>query len=361
MGKALDSFRDFQLETNNQQLKANTESGVLAEVQSQTYLTGLLAKGKAGSKIVKSGKAVTSYSQFTAGTQSSFYQPGDTFTSYTEDFNTMLTFPFRFLHDSYNYLKHLVEFNSGGPDEMGVNTKNIDYLKSLRQGQRIGMYNTVESAWWTTPSLATMETATTATRPYSIRCFITEDGLHPSGFTTLAGIASTQTRYRNQVSTYTAGAVDSGLKPAFANMLRKVNFTGVPSMEKYLSETQFSKFLILTDINGAGKYQEITENSNDRLIGSGKDLGALAGDLPYNNIPVKYIKEMDGLGYASNQPRYFWINSDYLYPVFNTAAYFAEMEPMNSKDQPHAYTVHVDHWYQLICPSRQRLGIVCPG
>jgi hypothetical protein len=360
-GKAMSQYADFVLLSNNYALKHQTESGIINELQATRYLTATLARNQPASKIIKTGKAITSYTQFTAGTQAAFYQPGDSFTTSFEDTSTQLSFQFRFLHDSWAYLRQEIVLNGAGDDQFSIDSRIVELTKAKRQHQRVGMYNTVEAAWWTAASAATMETAATANRPYSIRAFITEDGQHPSGFTTLAGIASTQTRYRNKVSNYTAGAIDTTLQPAFGNMWTKLSFESPPDMNKYFTETRWSKFNILTDINGRETYRSQTQNSNDRLIGSGKDLGVYAGDLPYAGVPVKYIPEMDGIGYASTQPRYFWVNSDYLFPVYNTAAYFAEMEPMNSVNQPHAYTVHVDLWYQLVCTSRARQGIVCPG
>lgn len=361
MGKALSLFADFVLLTNQYNLEANTESGILAEVQNQTTLTSDMMKGKSGAKIVKTGKSVRAFSQFTAGNGAAFYQPGDSFTAQIEDSVTSMEFQFRYLHDSFSYTKQEVELNMGGTDSAGINSQTEDLLKAKRQNQRVGMHNLVDAAWWTTPAVATMETAATANRPYSIRAFITEDGLHPSGFTTLATIPSTQTRYRNKVANYTAGAIDTTLKPAFASMWKKVNFKRPPLMAQYFQDTNYAKFLILTDVNGATKYQQLTEEANDRLVGDGKDLGVYADELPYNNIPVRYITEMDNLGYSSSQPRYFWINTDFLYPVWHTSGFFAEEPPMNDRSQPYVYTVHVDLWYQLICTSRQRLGIVCPG
>ncbi len=227
---------------------------------------------------------------------------------------------------------------------------------------KISTYQTIESGWWTTPSLASMETAATATTPYSIRAWITEDGLAPSGFTTIGNQnPSTQAKWRNQVSTYTAGAIDITLEDALSDQFLKVNFESPPTMEKYITDTKWDKFNILTDINGRKTYQRITKQSNDRLVGDGKDLGVYTQTLMYAGVPVVYIKEMDAIGYASTQPRYFFVNSDYLYPVWHTSAYFEETEPMNSVNQPWVYVVHSDTWYQLICTSRQRNGIVVPG
>ncbi len=361
-GKALSLFADFVATTREFILKAQNDSGILAEAVAQTYLTGLLLKGKKASQVVKSGKEIQAFSQFATGTQAGFYQPGDSFTTSVEDLDSKLTFQYRYLHDAYAYTKHEIELNMPGTDGVGVQTRLFDLLKSKRQGCKISTYATIESGWWTSPTVAAMETAATATVPYSMRAWITEDGLAPAGFTTIGNQnPSTQSKWRNQVSTYTAGSIDTTLEDAFSDQIRKVNFMSPPTMEKYITDTTFSKFMILTDINGVKTYQRITKNSNDRLIGDGKDLGAYAGDLPYAGIPVKYIKEMDSIGYASTQPRYFWINSDYLYPVWHTSAYFDESEPMNSKDQPYVYAVHTDTWYQLICTSRQRNGIVVPG
>lgn len=359
MAKSLEQFADFVLATNTHIKQARTESGVLQEVQNQTNLTGRLMKGKSASQTIKSGKSITTYSQFAAGTQDSYYQPGEVFVNAIEDFTSQLTFKWRYLHSSFSYAKQELILNENGRDDAGISAQNIDLLKNRRQGQRTGMWNTIESAWWTAPSLATMETAATATRPQSIRSYITEDGLIPSVYSTLAGTSNAL--YRNQVSPYTTGAIETTLKPAMANMLRKINFEAAPTMTAYWEDTKFNKCFITTDINGAGIYQSLTEAANDRLVGSGKDLGAYAGNLSYNNIEVAYIKQMDSIGYATNAPRFFWINSDYLYPVWHTQAYFDEEKPMNDVVQPWVYTVHVDTWMQLICPSRQRLGINGPG
>ena len=360
-GKALALFADFVMLTNQNNLMATTESGILQEVQAQTYLTAQLARGKPASKMIKGGRSVVSYSQFTAGTGAAFYQPGDSFTAQIEDADSKIEFPFRFMHDSYAYTDHEIEFNMGGPDSASIPPQIVDILDSKRQFQRTGMYNTVEAAWWTTPSAATMETAATTNRPYSIRAFITEDGLHPSGFTTLGGIASTQTRYRNATSFYTAGQVDTTLMPAFAVMKRKIGFKAPASMAKYLAGTEDADENIFTDRNGAVLYQRLTEQSNDRLVGDGKDLGVYSEDLPYAGILVQYITEIDNIAYSSTQPRYFWVNKKYLYPIWQSNGYFAEKEPMNSVSQYNVWVVHVDLWYQLICTSRQRQGIVCPG
>lgn len=361
-GKPLSQFADFVTATYQYNLKAQNDSGILAEAVNQTYLTGALLKGKKASQVIKSGKDIRSYSQFSTGSQTGFYLPGDTFNTSIEDLDTTITQYFRYLHDAFAYTKQEIEQNMPGTDDFNTQQRIFDLIKNKRQGCRVSTYNTIESAWWTTPAIATMDTAATANRPYSIRCYITEDGLAPSGFTTVAGVnPSTQSKWRNQVSNYTAGSIDTTLKPAFADMWRKVGFMSPPMMQQYISDTNFSRFLILTDINGAKKYQQLTEEANDRLVGDGKDLGVYAGDLPYNGIPVKYIKEMDGLGYATTQPRFFWINTDYLFPVWHSSAYFAEEEPMRAVNQPYVWVVHVDTWYQLICTSRQRLGIVCPG
>lgn len=362
-GKPLAQFADFVTGTHEYNLKAQNDSGILAEAVNQTFLTGAMLKGKSAAQVIKSGKDIRSYSQFSAGTQTGFYLPGDTFNTSIEDLDTTITQYFRYLHDAWAYTKQEIQQNMQGSDDFGGNQRIFDLTKSKRQGCRISTYNTIESAWWTTPAVATMDTAATANRPYSIRCYITEDGNAPSGFTTVSGVnPSTQTRWKNQVSNYTAGAIDTTLKPAFNEMWAKIDFQSPPTMQQYIADTKFSKFLILTDINGRKKYAQLTEEANDRLqVADGKDLGMYAGELVYNGIPVKYIKEMDSLGYASTQPRYFWINTDYLFPVWHSSAYFCEEEPMNSVNQPYVYVVHVDTWYQLVCTSRQRLGIICPG
>lgn len=358
-GTSLSALGQFVLETGKHTLDPKK---VLMEAVNQTFLFGELMGGKDSSQVVRvaSGAYLSNVAQLSSATQFGFYNPNDTFTYTIENLDVESTYRWRFAHDVWVYTDHEQELNKQGQQFEQI----YDVIHGKRAGCENSMLHGIEAALWTTPSTSTME-ATTGTRPYSIRAWITEDGLAPSGFTTIGGVnPSTYTRWRNQVSTYTAANIDTELVPAFDDMIRKVNFEVPDSYQKYLTETRFSKFKILVDINGDKKYAALTRNANDRLAGGPggqRDLGYVnQGANVFRGIPLKYVKEMDNIGWSATQPRYVWVNSDFLYPVVCSNRWMRELPPMNSVSQPYTYVVHKDCWYQIVCTSRQRQGIIAP-
>ena len=59
-------------------------------------------------------------------------------------------------------------------------------------------------------------------------------------------------------------------------------------------------------------------------------------------------------------PRYWWINANYIHPVFHTTRYFHRHPVMTHPNQPFTHVQPVDCWTNLVCTSRQRSGIVIP-
>jgi hypothetical protein len=58
--------------------------------------------------------------------------------------------------------------------------------------------------------------------------------------------------------------------------------------------------------------------------------------------------------------RYFWVNGNYLTPIYHARRYFEKHEVLRHPNQPFTYVQVVDCWWNLFCNSRQRMGIVAP-
>lgn len=353
-GKSLSLCLDFIAYTGERQVSGPQD--ILNEAVSHTHLLGDLLSGKKADQVVRTGKFLSNHVQFGYGTGFSFYLPNETFSEQLQDFNTEQKFYMRYAHDSWSITDQEMEMNGQGDQY----EQKKDLIFSKRQATRIRTFENMESALWASASEATMEGDSGATNPYSIPAWITESGA--TAFSSRANIPSSQTLSRNQVSTYSAATIDTTLKPALREITRKVNFKTPRTMEQYISETKWQKFIIVTNGDGHDIYAKQTEQSNAQLVGGGKDMGVYsAGDLPWAGIPVRYIAGMDNIGYTTGEPRFMFINSDYLYPVFHSGAYFRELKPMNSKAQPYTWTTHTDVWYQLLCLSPMRQGIVVPA
>lgn len=355
-GKALASFADFVKATNERVLTPPKD--IVSDAVLRTYTIADSLRGRGEDEVVQSGSEITDRIQLTTSSGFGFYDPNEQFSPTIEDVLTKIRCPWRFAKDYWAWTDHEIKLNEGD---------RLTQFKSLRNSKRqactISLFNGMEAALWATPNNAQMESLTNAGgRPYSIRCFITEDGLAPSGFTTVMQVdPSTNSRWRNQVSTYTAGAIDTTLLSAFEDNWRKTKFESPETKDDYFKETKFRKMKITTNLDGLKTYFRLTRQSNDRNYPQ-NDLGYQTEDPVFGKVPVKWAEALDSVGYATGQPRYFWQNYEYMFPVFHAERYMYETDPINGgHTQPFSWVVYKDTWYNWFCRSRYRQGIIVPG
>jgi hypothetical protein len=178
-GKPLANFADFVKATNERILTPPKE--ILSDAIQRTYTIADALKGRTEDEVVQSGKTITDRVQLTAGTGFSFYDPNEQFSPQIEDTLSTLTAPWRFAKDYWAWTDHEIVLNGSGGDRF---TQFKSLRDSKRQASHVSLFNGLDAAIWATPNNSLMESTTTTNgRPYSIRCFITEDGLAPSGFT----------------------------------------------------------------------------------------------------------------------------------------------------------------------------------
>ena len=124
-------------------------------------------------------------------------------------------------------------------------------------------------------------------------------------------------------------------------------------------------------------YQQLLRASQDRFTGianyqdpayltpqyGGIDLqyvAALDTAALYGTAGTTYYAEDDTASAATAGPRYYWINGQYMCPVFHTSRYMVSKAPMVHPNQPFTTVVVTDCWWNLVARSRQRHGIVYP-
>lgn len=354
---ALASFNDFVLATAE---KVVTDpKNIINDAVLNTYVMKDMVRGKGEAEIVKAGSSITDRTQLTTTSTSSNYDPNDQFSPVLQDVLTKISAPWRFTKSYWAWTDQEVMLNEGD---------RLVQWKSLRDSKRqacfVDMYNFMEAQLWATPSNTTMEsTSTTGGAPYSVRCFVTEDGNAPAGFTTVMGVnPSSNTNWKNAVDNFAYASIATTLLPSFDRMRLRLNFESPDNSDNYFKETRFNKFKIYTNLDGQSTYAGQTRDNNDRAMQGNKyDLGAPALDPVYAGIPVKYISSLDNVGYATGQPRYFWLNFDTLFPVFHSQRYMYEKPPQNGGViQPYTWVVFKDTWWNLFCRSRKRNGILVP-
>lgn len=260
--------------------------------------------------------------------------------------------------------------------------------------------------------------------PYSLPAFITEipmtgspfgadqRGDVPFGWTNVMNLApSSETRWSNQISYYdpapasgdpnsplalysgienvrTGGDVYSayigGLLTAFDEMFLKLDFRTPSTRAEYFEKPSMNRQMILCSRLGINQYKQVLRASNDTLV-SYQDPAYNAPT--YSGIELMYCSNLDTAalfpsgggtrttaagaigpmtGYAAEAsatdpgPRYWWVNGNYLTPIFHNRRYFEKHEVLRHPNQPFTYVQVVDCWWNLFCNSRQRQGIVAP-
>jgi hypothetical protein len=173
-------------------------------------------------------------------------------------------------------------------------------------------------------------------------------------------------------------------------MYLKVQFKAPLTQRQYFEETNFQRQMILASRLGVNTYKRALRASNDMLV-SPQDS---AYNTPtFSGIPVEYCSNLDDAAIfpaagssvtdsksgrdgatlsttvtlsetAANTidkgPRFWFVNGQYLTPIFHSTRYMKKHDVMRHPNQPFTWVQPVDCWWNLFCNSRQRHGIVAP-
>ena len=389
-GTALANFNDFMAATGPRYLSSAED--VINEAVKNTYVLSRFLKGRGTDKVIQGGKTINDVVLMDESSTYNHYQPNDTFSWQNPQVVDTLEIDWKFSVDHMSWTDQEIELNVGeglSRDAQKVVYKKLKRIKEMRLWT--SMLNGMEDDLWKAPNEAGMET-NTGKLPYSIPTFIQErDGALPDGFSGTdlqgLGVVATGSNYYNQVSTYDAndpdgiigggtGSSDS-LIAAFDEMFLKCQFIPPATKQEYFENDNLSRQMIFASRAGVNQYKRALRASNDSLIS--------AQDPAYNNpqysgIDVIYIGALDTAAIYPNTSgaaatfhaedsataeftgsRYFWINANYMTPIYHARRYFEKHDPMRHPNQPFTSVQPVDCWWNLFCNSRKRQGIVRPA
>jgi hypothetical protein len=243
----------------------------------------------------------------------------------------------------------------------------------------------VENKLWATPNNSDMEDQTNGKESYSIPVFVNEftNGL-PTGFTTIMTVdPTTTTVWKNQQSGYskanalnTTGS-DNSILQAMDTCLEQVDFEPVPfgPAKPFQENDKAMDLMLTTSLDGMSTYKKIIRSLNDRTsspqdaaLGGAtyagyklKRVNALETAAIYNGPGVLSGSHSSGVAVAG-YPRYYFLNTKYLYPIFNKDRFFQKKELVNGGiNLPNFWAQYYMTMMQLWCASRKRHGIVYPS
>lgn len=362
------SFTDFVLATK--QHKITSPRDILNEAVNRTYMIKEMVKGRDASMTVRTGRSIKDTIQLDDAGTFRFYSPHGRFDPQDTDVLQDIEVGWRFCVVHYAYSDEIISLNGGDGGSMEDVFVNLKH--KYEQQCTTDLWNGMEAALWAVPVAGPMESATGTDPPaYSIPALINEytNGLS-SGFTTKLGVnPAIEERWRPQRATYNAGDPgneDSGIIAAFDDMWLLCRYEAPDSKEAYFEDDRLRRMKILTNRDGANEYRARLRAANDRLV-SPQDP---AYNTPvYSGIPVKYVSTLDtallditnGTAWAEGEPRYLWLNLEYLFPIWHSQGYMQQVGPLNSRESPFSHAVYKRTWYNLFARSMQRHGIVYPA
>lgn len=393
MGSVLSVFDDFMSSTDSAYLTKPTE--VINEVVKNTYALGYMLKSGDTSISLQGGKSIKWLSQMSDVATAHYYLPDDVESPTQPQSLVSFEVGWRFMRDNMAWNNETVMLNVSAMDPNGRRTQIIDLKRQYEQAMWTSKINKMEAQLFAAPSMALMETSATAKQPYSLAAWVNANANTmpwdpaQTAWTTLAGkLATTYTRYQNQTETYNgtqvAAVVGSTAPHLFTGMRKLLNKTGfdrLPAKPEYSEKKSIPTRILCSLSYGQPQYEYALQCNNDWL----RYVGGQDPSYPnptFQGIPVEGIKELDTATLYPNHstigsataltaettttnviggPRYYFLNFEYFKPVFHTEMYMYRHPVLTHPNQPSTHVIYVDTYYNVVCTSRQRQGILSPA
>ena len=401
MASALSTFNDF-VETTGPAYLTSAES-VVNEAGKNNYLLRRFIRGKSTEELIQGGSTIKDTIMFDEDSTFQYYQPNETFTWQNPQVLTSWEINWRFSVDHMSYTDQEIELSiSSGMTKAARHHMYKKLKRTKEQRMWTSVFNGMENALFAVPEVADQET-NTGLKPYSIPAFLNENtnglfysGAAPTGktaWTTVEGLnPTTYSKWVPQQGTYgSVDPTDTGATAATTNlfmamdkMFLDVQFVPPPTAQEYFENPTLNAMFVACSKAGQRVYQNMLRVAQDTFVStsrqdpsymspkiSGMDLvytPALDTAALYQATTSTnpYVAEIDGGGGGATVaedtgPRFYFINANYIKPVFHTSRYMYKHSPMRHPNQPFTTIVPVDTWCNLVCRSRQRQGILSPS
>ena len=387
MASALSTFNDF-VDTTGPSFLTSAED-VVNEACRNNYLLRRFLKGKGPQEVVQGGTKIKDTMMFDEKNSLQYYQPNETFAWENPQVLDNWEIDWRFCVDHMSWTDQEVELNTGGGMGRGARHQQFKALKRSKE-QRLwtSILNGMEDSLFRIPSASEMEGGgAAATRPYSIPIFINEctnGAYHTTATTeieTVQGIDSSAagfSKWQPQQKSYTTATANAaaGLVSAMDQMFMDVEFTPPPSHQEYFESPSLNAQFIACSQAGQRVYTRQLRTMQDTFVTAGRQDPAYMRPQ-FAGIDLERVVALDTYaGYGRKEgdqapaneqtanswkgPRYYFINGNYMKPVFHSSRYMHTHPTMRHPNQPFTTIVPVDSWMNFICRSRQRQGIVFP-
>lgn len=386
-GTPLSQFNSFAEATGS--LYITGPRYIVNEAQEHTYSFGYITKGDTGKKkMVQGGANIRESIIFESNGTAQFVKPGKVRNWVNPQKLKKLQAEWRFAEAHMAWTRQEIMLNERirYGDEGAMFHQFVDLLFEKEMIMWTDKWKLLELQLWAQPDKDAME-ATDGEEPYSIPAFVNEDtnGLfNPQDgnvwtvVETIDPTASGFTKFKPAQRTYSSAAINNAgnIISTFDMTWRDVRFEMPPSFQEYFSKPAYNKQAIWASAVGRSAYEQlIREHSTEGFHNIAGSQDPSIPDPQYRGIPIRWVSALDTATlYNSGSstvvsegsadkigPRYYWINAEFLYPVFHDEMYFEKDEITRHHNDTDTYVMPVNTWYNVICTSRQRQAIVSPS
>lgn len=349
--------------------------------QATRYPFFALLKGATPFSFAQGGQSIIDSIQIGDANTGGYVDPDQNFTLQFVNTSRTLTVPWAFGASHKAWTDAELTLHTSGGDKVRI--KN--FAKFLDQQQRTAHINWLNSTLFARPNSATMEAANVSSRAaYSLPALISEDTTRfrpPVAVWTVNTIeqidVTTESGWRNQVSTYNPGAFNDpseGVLKGLDDMLLKVTYETVPEAGAAFKPASSSNLVIFTNRDGYRRVQGACRANNDRL----KSLQDPAvGDIAFDGARFMHAPQLDtelldqttgasaaytGNPYPDGYPRYYVVNKENAHPVFHEGG-IMQPKPVfaGTLERPTVNAAYLFTTFNTMTNNRKRLGIVCPA
>lgn len=365
------SFADFFLATR-EKMARDPSKLINQSSKYRNYFWPKMLRGLSTKQLFRAGTKLQDRIRLSIQNNFQFYSPTGEFSFTSSNGLVSMEMNWRCWLTYMTWTDHELVLNSGESEKEKY--KDLRRVKELELEQ--GFWEGAEDALWATPNAATMESGhilepgAVAGQTYSLRAFVTKDGLAPSStnggvdgadWTTVMGITvSAQTNWRNQVEQYDSANFEQDILDHCDLMWLKVQWEAPESATQYMEETRLNKLVIPASMTGYSKLLKLARMSNNTLSPKG-NFSEMQGKLTYNGIPIRHVSALDTVDAtddAAGKPNYRFMNMNGIRPVLHSQRNRYAIQPAVTANQPFQHLHIEDTWGNIWCENRRELGFV---
>lgn len=381
MSSFASQFNNFLVNTREARLTGPRE--IVNDLARLNYLWFDMARGTGGRVNIQSGREISDTIKLQPFSNSTMFVPGSSRSPSRGPTDVRIYVPWRMSETSRTWTEAEIDLNNGD-----AFTTFKDFETSLFMDLNTDHAGFLDDKLWTVPNQSLMEVRTQGENylPYSIPTLITENGIRAPGWTTTVEFVDPSTainaNWRNAVETYDAGAPENsrnGLFAAFDKMFLDIDYRPPAGLQRYFTNDNMKMLKIVTNKAGHVLMQRLIRDANNITRAGPQDPGY--PDPQYQGVPIMYCAALDSAlleesgavvggaegtyantAYDNDRPRFFFINTKYLKIVGHQKHFLRETDPKEgSLDQRDTFAVWKETWWNLVCTSRRRQGLVRPA